>query len=224
MTEPNKPNEPVTETAETVAGPGDKSTDSSDLAWSLDTEETPTHDHRWRGPVTSAALVTLLCLIVAVVTWFSVTYYREQQTRPAPKQTAPPTVTVTPTPPPTGVVGSSGRDGGNGPTTATVTVTPAPSAVPSTPSATDKAFWADLESKGISIPTGDAAEYAVENAHRVCDYIATNRSLPGALYFVETTTIYIDAEQAKRFIVISMGHYCGNLAQGPTNPFSPQNW
>jgi len=105
-------NEPVTEAAGTVAGPGDKSTESADLAWSLDTEETPTHDHRWRGPVTSAALITLLCLIVAVVTWFSITFYHQNDSRPtasAPSSSAvpapksappPPPVTVTAAPPP----------------------------------------------------------------------------------------------------------------------------
>jgi hypothetical protein len=111
MSEPNEPDDPVTETAETVAGPGDKSMDSSELAWSLDNEERPTHDHRWRGPVTSAALVTLLCLIVAVVTWFAITLYHQNDSRPtasapsssaapAPVSAPPPPVTVTAAPPP----------------------------------------------------------------------------------------------------------------------------
>jgi hypothetical protein len=108
----DEPNEPVTEVADTAAAPGDKSTESEDLAWSLETDDTPTHDHRWR-PVISAALVTLLCLIVGVVTWFSITLYHQNDSRPAasapsslaaptpkPAPPPPPPVTVTAAPPP----------------------------------------------------------------------------------------------------------------------------
>lgn len=84
----SEPNEPVTEAADTAIAAGENA-EPPELAWSLDTEETSTHDHRWRGPVTSAGLVALVCVIVAVVTWFAITLYHQNDSRPAaPKPSA----------------------------------------------------------------------------------------------------------------------------------------
>jgi LppP/LprE lipoprotein len=84
MNEPDEPDEPVTEMADTVAAPGGKRSAPEDLAWSLDTQESEAPDREWRGHLLWAGLVALLCGIVAVVTWFSITLYHQKSSRPMP--------------------------------------------------------------------------------------------------------------------------------------------
>lgn len=99
---------------ETTVVPSDASV-VEELAWSAETEPSQITGHSWRGYLMSAVLVTLLCAIVIVVTWFSITLYHEHSNRPAvslPKATVPATK---PAPIPT--------------TTATVTAAP-PAAPP----------------------------------------------------------------------------------------------
>ncbi|WP_158089882.1 DUF732 domain-containing protein [Mycobacterium kyorinense] len=174
----------------------------ADLAWSLDTEETPTHDRRWRGPVTSAVLVTLLCLIVAVVTWFSITLYHENDSRPpastpassaVPKAAPPPpppvTVTATPAPPPT----------------------PAPTTTPVL-SDTDRQFLDTLRHRGVNYPYSNP-EYPIVHAHAVCDYMNTHHFEWGEDHeasvdkYVETTTIWY-GDDAVNFQGAARASYC----------------
>lgn len=116
MTEPD---DPVTEVADTAIAPGDKSAEPADLAWSLDRQDSETTP----SPVVretdlGGAGHAAVCVIVAVVTWFSITLYHQKSSRPmppspkssaaspAPKPAAPPPArqsSSTEVPPPAGV-------------------------------------------------------------------------------------------------------------------------
>jgi hypothetical protein len=174
------------------------------------------HDHRWRGPVTSAALVTLLCLIVAVVTWFSITLYHQNDSRPtasAPHSSAAPAPKPAPPPPPPVTVTAAPAPQ---PTTNPSTAQPAPSTVVPEPttqvSATDQKF---LDLMGRRVPTADAAQYAIQKAHAVCSYIASH---PDAVFgsttldnWITSTTIYVGS-YAVQFAYNSVVSYCPRYA------------
>jgi serine/threonine-protein kinase len=167
-----------------------------------------------RGRQAWAAVAAVLCSTVVAVPWFLYMRHTEQSARPssptasttsaAQKPTAatpPVTVTVTPAQP----VNPS-------------TVQPAPPVVPSsvvpTPaqfSATDQKFIATMRNAGMGVATADAAEYAIEKAHAVCDHIASH---PDAVIggdvldnWIASTTIYSDA-QAAQFALYSGEYYC----------------
>jgi hypothetical protein len=206
MTETNQPpteavDQPATDAVETAAAV------PTDLAWSDESEGTERASRDWRGHLVWAALVALLCSTVGAVTWFSTVYYREQSHRPpvsmpntntAQKPTAPATVTVTPAP-------------------AAPTAQLAPSTVPSSVapvqvqfSATDQQFLANLQRVGIGIGTGDAAEYAIEKAHAVCDHVASHPdAVVGSMVlddWIASTTIY--GGNAGQFALYSAVSYC----------------
>jgi serine/threonine protein kinase, bacterial len=168
---------------------------------------------RRRGRLVWAALVALLCSTVGAVAWFSAMPNREQSARPGlptapttgaaqkPTAAAPPvTVTVTPAPSVT-------------PSAAEPAPSVAPSSVAPTPvqfSAADQKFLAQLRGMGISISTADAAEYAIEKGHAVCDHVASH---PDAVVgstilddWIASTTIYsVDPGQFAYFSAVS---YC----------------
>ena len=164
--------------------------------------------NRRRRRLASVALVALLCTTVGAVAWFSATRYREQSSSPA-----------LPTAPTTGV--------SQKPTAAappvTVTVAPSPSIIPSsTPqpssaapapvqfSATDQQFLTNLQRAGISVSTGDAAGYAIEKAHAVCDHTASHPdAVVGSMVldnWIASTTIY--GSNAGQFALYSAESYC----------------
>jgi serine/threonine protein kinase len=168
---------------------------------------------RPRGRLVWAAVVALVCSTVGAVAWFSAMVYRDQSARsvlptaptssvaPKPTAAAPP-VTVTVTPP-------------LAPSSPTATAEPSmvPSSAAPTPvqfSAADQKFLAQLRSMGISIPTDDAAEYAIEKGHAVCDHVSSH---PDAVVgstilddWVASTTIYaVDPGQFAYFSAVS---YC----------------
>jgi serine/threonine protein kinase, bacterial len=166
-----------------------------------------------RGRLVWAALVALLCSTVVAVAWFSAMLYREQSARPvlptapttsaAQKPTAatpPVTVTVTPAP---SVIPPTAQPA---PTVAPSSVAPAPAQF----SATDQKFLAVLQGAGISISTADAAEYAIEKAHAVCDHRASHPdAVVGSMVlddWIASTTIY--GGNAGQFALYSAESYC----------------
>jgi len=164
--------------------------------------------------VWAALVVLLLCSTVVAVVWFSARPNRDPSARPVlpaapttsaaqqPTAAAPPvTVTVTPTP---SVTPSAAQ--------------PAPSVMPSsaapTPvqfSAADQKFFGLLRGMGISISTADAAEYAIEKGHAVCDHVASHPDAGvGSTIldeWIASTTIY-DLGTAGQFALYSAESYC----------------
>jgi hypothetical protein len=61
-------------------------------------------------------------------------------------------------------------------------------------SAADQKFLALLQGMGISIPTADAAEYAIEKGHSVCSHVASHPdAVVGSMIlddWIASTTIY----------------------------------
>ncbi|MDV6979882.1 serine/threonine-protein kinase [Mycobacterium intracellulare] len=161
-----------------------------------------------------AALVALgLCSTVVAGVWFWSMLYRRQPTPPVPptapattaalKPTAaapPATVTVTPAPP---VIHTTAQPAPSG---ASSGVARAPAQF----SATDQKFLTLLQAAGISIPTADAAEYAIEKAHAVCDHRASHPdAVVGSLIldnWIASTTIY--GNNAPQFALYSAESYC----------------
>lgn len=161
------------------------------------------------------ALVAALCAIVATVAWFSAMKYRDQSAEPSASSTAAPSTSTGPTTP----------------TTAPAPPTPAVAAPPSTPpavappatttstkagplqfSSADQQFLARLRQSGIPTPTADAAQYAIENAHAVCEYRANHPdAVVGSLIlddWIARTTIYSDSVSAGTFAFQSAQAYC----------------
>jgi hypothetical protein len=216
MTNPSDQDDTVQADAEpetTVVASDISTVDRAELAWSLDdTQESDTPKRQWRGHLLWAGLVTLLCAIVAVVTWFSITLYHQQSSRPmpspassaeapAPKPVPPPptaTVTVVPAPAPN-----------------TPTAQPAPTVVPSSVapsllSSTDRQFLAVLQNMGLGYPSPD---YAIAHAHATCDYMAKRRITPAsATDYVARTTIWVDEQSANMFANYSAVNYCPQFA------------
>jgi Protein of unknown function (DUF732) len=168
---------------------------------------------RRRGRLAWAALVALLCSTVVAVALFSATRYREQSARPAlpaapttgaaqkPTAVAPPvTVTVAPAP---SVISPTAQPA---PTVAPSSVAPAPAQF----SVTDQQFLTNLQRMGISIPTADAAEYAIEKAHAVCNHVASHPdAVVGSMIlddWIASTTIY--GSNAGQFALYSAESYC----------------
>jgi serine/threonine-protein kinase len=168
---------------------------------------------RRRGRLVWAALVALLCSTVVAVAWFSAMLNREQSARPVlptapttsaaqkPTAAAPPvTVTVTPAP---SVISPTAQPA---PTVAPSSVAPAPAQF----SAADQKFLALLQGMGISIPTADAAEYAIEKGHAVCDHRASHPdAVVGSMIlddWIASTTIY--GGNAGQFALYSAESYC----------------
>ncbi|MCV7402687.1 protein kinase [Mycobacterium fragae] len=161
-----------------------------------------------------AALVVLLCSIVGAVAWFSAMLYGAQSARPVP-YTAPTTSTAQTSaaaaPPVTATVTRA-------PSVIPSTTQPAPTVTPSSVapapaqfSAADQKFLALLRGMGISIPTADAAEYAIEKGHAVCDHVASH---PDAVVgstvldeWIASTTIY-GGNNAGPFALYSAESYC----------------
>jgi hypothetical protein len=199
MSGQNEPDEPVTQTADTVAAPGDKPTESADLAWSLDTQEQETPGHRWRGRLTSAALVTLLCAIVAVVTWFAITLYHQNDSRPPASAPASSAVAPAPKPAPP-------------PPPPPVTVTAMPAPAPAL-SATDQAFLADVQHAGLYY--SDPA-YPIAHARALCNWITANPDKANGftVSYVEDSTIWTDSDSATNFIIAVVPHYCPQFNSG----------
>jgi uncharacterized protein DUF732 len=195
-------NEAATEVGDTIAAT------PADLAWSDESATAERSSRDWRGYLRWAAVVALLCSTVVAVVWFSAMLYRQQWSRPA-VSTAP-TTSATVARPPFTVA----------PPAATVTVTPAPAPpvtvtaqapAPAQFSATDQLFLAALRGAGISIPTADAAEYAIVHAHAVCDYMAKHpHDDAAAANYVAATTIW--GRSAGEFAQYSAVNYCPQYA------------
>jgi hypothetical protein len=190
----SEPNEPVTEVADTAIAAGENAK-PSELAWSLDTEETSTHDHGWLGPVTSAGLVALVCVIVAVVTWFAITLYHQNDSRPAAQNVAPAPKPVAPVPP----------------SAPPKPVAPEPPSAPPKLSDNDRAFLADLRQGGLIVPSEG---YAISHAHATCDFMAVHEE-GGILNFVETSTIWTHDVSARPFIETAVSYFCPQYADKP---------
>jgi serine/threonine-protein kinase len=169
---------------------------------------------RRRGRLVWAALAAVLCSTVVAVAWFSAMLYREQSARPvlptAPTTTAaekptaaPPPVTVTVTPAPSDISPTAQP----APPVAPSSVAPAPVQF----SAADQKFLALLRGMGISIPTADAAEYAIEKGHAVCDHRASHPdAVVGSMIlddWIASTTIYGE-NNAGQFAYDSAVSYC----------------
>ena len=187
------------------------------MAWSLDTQDSETPPRQWRGHLTSAALVTVLCVIVAVVTWFSITLYDQKSSRPMPPSPKPSAAAPAPKPAPP-------------PPVATVTVTPAPAPAPApnTPaplpapsmvppsvappaplSARDQQFLSVLQNMGVGYPS---PEYAIAHAHATCDYMANHpHDDAAAANYVAATTVW-NGLSATEFADYSAVNYCPQFA------------
>jgi len=169
---------------------------------------------RRRRRLAWAALVALICSTVGAVAWFSATPNRDQSAQPMlptapttsraqkPTVAAPPvTVTVTPAP---SVTPSAGQPA---PTVVSSSAAPTPVQF----SAADQKFLGLLRGMGISISTADAAEYAIEKGHAVCDHVASHPdSGVGSMIldeWIASTTIY-DLGTAGQFALYSAESYC----------------
>jgi serine/threonine protein kinase, bacterial len=173
----------------------------------------PTKKWWHRRPVW-AAVAAVVCSTVVTVPWFLAMRHTEQSARP-----------VLPTAPTTGA--AQKPTGAAPPVTVTVTPSrsvtpsaaqPAPSVVSSSAaptsvqySAADQKFFTLLRNMGISISTPDAAEYAIEKGHAVCDHVASHPDAGvGSMIldeWIASTTIY-DLSNAGQFALYSAESYC----------------
>jgi serine/threonine-protein kinase len=165
------------------------------------------------GRLARAGLVALLCSTVVAVVWVSAMLYPDRSARPAlptapttgasqrPTAAAPP-VTVTGAPA-TSVISPTAHPA---PTAASSNVASAPVQF----SAADQKFLALLQNMGISVPTADAAEYAIEKGHSVCDHTASHPdAVVGSMIlddWIASTTIY--GSNAAQFALYSAESYC----------------
>jgi hypothetical protein len=173
-----------------------------ELAWSSDddtAEVEPTH-HRG-SPLVWSALFALVAVIAGALIFLGATYFGSKDSKPVASQPTSSTVPVAAPPP--------------APSTVTVTAQappPAPSAAPTSTAAplsdTDEAFLAQMRSGGMSIPTLDAAEYTVTNAHQVCGYRANHDEATTAKYAASITAWAIGANP-NVFTEMAEFHYCG---------------
>jgi Protein of unknown function (DUF732) len=89
---------------------------------------------------------------------------------------------------------------------------PAPSAEPTTTAValtdTDDAFLTSIKSSGMSVPTLDAAQYAVSNAHQVCTYRASHDESTTQTYAGSVTSWMLHPNPAV-FTEMAEFHYCG---------------
>lgn len=174
-----------------------------ELAWSSDddtAEVEPTH-HRG-SPLVWSALFALVAVIAGALIFLGATYFGSKDSKPVASQPTSSTVPVAAPPP--------------APSTVTVTADPppeasAPSAAPTSTaaslSATDDAFLTQMKSGGMSIPTLDAAEYTVTNAHQVCDYRANHDEATTAKYAASITAWAVGANPSA-FTEMAEFHYC----------------
>jgi cytoskeletal protein RodZ len=178
----NEPNNDPTEAADT------KSADRS-----ISTEESQLRRRQWRGHLTSVALVVVLCATVAVLTWFSITFYREKSSRPQPSTPASWAVVPAPKPPP------AHR---NAP--APSTVSSSASVPPKSLSTIDRGFLSDLQHYGLSYPQ---PSYPITHAKALCKWV-TEHPNEGAVNYVQDTTIWKNEHDADSFSYSSVMHYC----------------
>jgi Protein of unknown function (DUF732) len=106
------------------------------------------------------------------------------------------------------------RVAGPPPPPSTVTVTaapPAPTAEPTTAAVltdNDDAFLSTIKSIGMNVPTLDAAEYTVTNAHQVCAYRASHDE-PTTENYAASITAWAVGAKPNFFTEMAEFHYCG---------------
>jgi hypothetical protein len=174
------------------------SVDRAELAWSQDEPETETQRRSWRAvSVIAAAVMVSGATAAAVVLWLTTTdSTRNQPTQPT--HVAPPTVSAAPAPSATTT------------TAAPPASTPSVLAEPTGPvvlTSQDQILLREMQRYGLSIPTGNAAKYAIERGHLTCAYRATHTS-PDTVAYVQRTTIWTDEESAIAVMSASETAYC----------------
>jgi hypothetical protein len=195
-----------------------------ELAWSAadDDEDRPAEHKPWPR-VLVLTLIALVGLIALAVIGLGATYFQQITAKPVEHQpinwpTCTPQIqgvqTCVPAPPTVTALAPLPSAVPEPPPAQTVTVTaeppPAPSAVAPTTaplSDTDDAFLTQMKSTGMSIPTLDAAEYAVSNAHQVCAYRATHDEGTTQKY-AASVTAWADGASASAFTDQAEFHYC----------------
>lgn len=80
---------------------------------------------------------------------------------------------------------------------------PAPAAAPPL-AIVDRAFIDTLKHEGVPVPD---REYALSHAHAVCDFLANQPDFPGAIRFVQQSSIW-DADQSTQFAAGAVASYC----------------
>ena len=214
---PDNDSEPDTDAAPTEQG----STETTELdsvkdvgqvqAWSVDDTNELEPDEPRRVSLLSVGLVALVVVVAGALVFLATTLFNSHRSKPVepkpqPTTTAPvaapppPALTVTATPPPIVTVTAQPAP--------TSTVAAAPTSVVTTLSDTDEAFLEQMKGGGMSIPTLDAAETTVTEAHQVCAYRANHDDATTAKYAASLISWAVGANPAT-FTEMAEFHYCG---------------